>query len=73
MAALSSQCSVKTSNNIENIGDLCTNGCKCHSTTQSDVEALLNELKSISENVNILMNELKCESANKGARKPNST
>ena len=40
---------------------------------QSDVQALENEVKSMSETINILKDELKYDCANKGARKPIGT
>ena len=47
-----------------------TSGSKCYSSTQSDVQALVNEVKSKSATLNILMEELKYVSVNEGARKP---
>jgi len=59
--------------NSINKGVPCTSVCKCYSLTQSDVQALENEVKSMSETIKILKDELKYECANKGARKPTLT
>ena len=55
MAAVSSQALVNTSKNTKNAGVLCTRGSQCYSSTQSDVQALINEVKSMSATINILM------------------
>ena len=47
--------------------------CKCYSLTLGEVQALEDKVKSMSETINIIKDELNCESANEGARKPNST
>jgi len=73
MAAVNCQGSVNTPKNTKNAGVLCTSGSQCYSSTQSDVQALVNEVKSMSATINILMEELKYVSVNEGTRKPIST
>ena len=73
MAAVSSQGLVITPENTKFTGVRCTKNSKYHLPTQSDVQTLVNEVKSMSETINILVNELKYESANKGAMKSLST
>ena len=73
MADVRTRGTVNTPRNIKDKGVLCISDCECYSLMQSDVQALENEVKSMSETINILKDERKYDCANKGARKPFST
>ena len=63
----------KALKNLQKNNVLCNKVCQCYSVTKRDVQALENEVKSMSEVINILREELKYDCTSKGDKKTHST
>jgi len=73
MAAIPVHATVSSPRNVKSDGVFCNSDCHCCSLMKSDVKALENEVKSMTEIINILRDELKYSRAYKEVRNLNST